>query len=84
MKAKEMIMFVVTIVLSLIIIAQLLPQGLGPILNIANVNVSINGVDTPFGEIAGANALVPLILLIATVSVIGLIIKIVKGSVDES
>ena len=83
MKAKEMIMFVVSIVLSLIIIAQLLPQGLGPILNIATVNVTVDGVPTPFGEITGANTLIPLILLIATVSVIGLIIKIVKGSVDE-
>jgi len=84
MKAKEMIMFVVSIVLSLIIIAQLLPQGLGPILNIAEVLVDVNGTATAFGDIPGSSGLIPLIILIGTVSVIGLIIKIVKGAVDEN
>ena len=82
-----MIMYIVGIVLSLIIIAQLLPQGLGPILNIANVvivaNNTVNGTDLLFGDIPGAQALIPLIILIGTISVIGIIIKIVKDSIGD-
>ena len=83
MKVNEMIMYIVGIVLSLIIIAQLLPQGLGPILNIANIPIDVNGTSTPFGDIPGAQGLIPLIILIGTISVIGIIIKIVKDSVGD-
>lgn len=78
MKASNMIMFVVGLVLSLIIIAQLLPIGLAPILDIANVNVS----GTLFGDIPGASALIPLITLIGIISVIAIIIKIVSSAIS--
>lgn len=81
MKASNMIMFVVGLVLALIIIAQLLPIGLAPILNIAEVPVDINGTSTPFGEIPGAAAIIPLITLIGIISVIAIIIKIVSSAI---
>ena len=82
MKASNMIMFVVGLVLSLIIIAQLLPIGLAPILDIANVNVSTGGTTGPFGDIPGASALIPLITLIGIISVIAIIIKIVSSAIS--
>ena len=88
MKASNMIMFVVGLVLSLIIIAQLLPLGLAPILDIANVNVTNYGAGVndssliPFGDIPGAGSLIPLITLIGIISVIAIIIKIVSSAIS--